>query len=322
MAAFIAMTSWQGEFTDEHDEYFAQPAPDPVVFGMPTEDDGSRDDPLLSDRSWAVSSYRPDVDALAVAPTRVVIAVGEESLPPSPDAPRSPPPSSSVSKQWCSRATTAASSVTSPATPANRRPSRTSCARSSTGPEDRHRVTEILVQEAKSRPAALRVHPDDTPFGYDAVRNRRQGALSRHVSARSTGLVTASATTTRFDRWAPAAFISVISRITSWSPRACWREPPPEHPVSLWQLAEDPGAERCQIQARAGCAVCQDEARCWWSAAAPADAWAGLSVLAARVGVPVARQPSPNSPTPYDLGSRRGAHTRIPLMQQRPQSLA
>jgi hypothetical protein len=35
---------------------------------------------LLSDRSWAVSSYRPDVDALAAAPTRVVIAVGEESL--------------------------------------------------------------------------------------------------------------------------------------------------------------------------------------------------------------------------------------------------
>ena len=76
MAAFIAMTSWRGEFTDE---YFAQPTPDPAAFGMPTEDDGSRDDPLLSDRSWAVSSYRPNVDALAAAPTRVVIAVGEES---------------------------------------------------------------------------------------------------------------------------------------------------------------------------------------------------------------------------------------------------
>src|SRR6476646_889993 len=76
MAAFIAMTSWRGEYTDE---YFARPAPDPAAFGMPTADDGSRDDPLLSDRSWAVSSYRPDVDALAAAPTRVVIAVGEES---------------------------------------------------------------------------------------------------------------------------------------------------------------------------------------------------------------------------------------------------
>src|SRR3954471_14997435 len=59
MAAFIAMTQWRGEFTDE---YFAQPAPDPAMFGMPTEDDGSRDDPLLSDRSWAVSGYRPNFD--------------------------------------------------------------------------------------------------------------------------------------------------------------------------------------------------------------------------------------------------------------------
>ncbi|MGI5207976.1 alpha/beta fold hydrolase [Spirillospora sp. CA-108201] len=76
MAAFIVMTSWQGEFTDD---YFAQPAPDPAAFGMPAEDDRSRDDPLLSDRSWAVSDYRPDVRALAAAPTRIVIAVGEES---------------------------------------------------------------------------------------------------------------------------------------------------------------------------------------------------------------------------------------------------
>ena len=77
MAAFIAMTSWRGEFTDE---YFARPAPDPAQLGMTTEDDGSRDDPLLSHRSWAVSSYRPDRDALAAAPTRIVIAVGEESM--------------------------------------------------------------------------------------------------------------------------------------------------------------------------------------------------------------------------------------------------
>jgi pimeloyl-ACP methyl ester carboxylesterase len=76
MAAFMAMTMWRGEFSDE---YFAQPAPDPAAFGMPTEDDGSRDDPLLSDRSLAITAYRPDVDALASAPTRIVIAVGEES---------------------------------------------------------------------------------------------------------------------------------------------------------------------------------------------------------------------------------------------------
>ncbi|MFF9126334.1 alpha/beta fold hydrolase [Streptomyces sp. NPDC014889] len=77
MAAFIAMTSWRGRFTDD---YFARPAPDPAAFGMPTEDDGSRDDPLLSDRSWAISSYRPDLDALTAARTTVLIAVGEETL--------------------------------------------------------------------------------------------------------------------------------------------------------------------------------------------------------------------------------------------------
>ena len=76
MAAFIAMTSWHGEFTDD---YFARPAPDPAQFGMPTDDDGSRDDPLLSDRSWAVTAYYPDVGALIAAPTRIMIAVGEES---------------------------------------------------------------------------------------------------------------------------------------------------------------------------------------------------------------------------------------------------
>ena len=77
MAGFIAMTSWQGEFTDE---YFAQAAPDPAQFRMPSEDDGSRDNPLLSDRSTAVTGYRPDFEALVAAPTRIVIAVGEESV--------------------------------------------------------------------------------------------------------------------------------------------------------------------------------------------------------------------------------------------------
>jgi pimeloyl-ACP methyl ester carboxylesterase len=76
MAAFIAMTSWRGEFTDE---YFAQPPPDPAAFGMPSEDDGSRDSPLLTDRSRPVASYRPAAEPLLAAPTRIVIAVGELS---------------------------------------------------------------------------------------------------------------------------------------------------------------------------------------------------------------------------------------------------
>src|SRR5437899_10013936 len=77
MAAFIAMTSWRGEFTDD---YFARSAPGPPRSGTATAEDGSRNDPLLSDRSSAVTSYRPDFDALTAAPTRIVIAVGEESM--------------------------------------------------------------------------------------------------------------------------------------------------------------------------------------------------------------------------------------------------
>ncbi len=68
MAAFVAMTSWEGEFTDA---YFAQPAPDPAAFGMPAEDDGSRDDPLLSDRSWAVSDHRPEASTPSTRPPPV-----------------------------------------------------------------------------------------------------------------------------------------------------------------------------------------------------------------------------------------------------------
>ncbi|SDD77621.1 alpha/beta fold hydrolase [Auraticoccus monumenti] len=77
MAAFIAMTSWQGPFTEE---FLARAPADPAALGLPTEDDGSRDDPLLSDRSDAVVGFRPDVAALTAAPTRVVVAVGEESV--------------------------------------------------------------------------------------------------------------------------------------------------------------------------------------------------------------------------------------------------
>lgn len=76
MATFIGMTMWHGEYNDS---YFSQPPPDPAQFGMPAADDGSRDDPLLSGRSWAITQYRPDFEALGAAPTRLVIAVGEES---------------------------------------------------------------------------------------------------------------------------------------------------------------------------------------------------------------------------------------------------
>ncbi|WP_278264688.1 alpha/beta hydrolase [Nocardia sp. AG03] len=76
MAAFIAMTSWPGEFTDD---YFAAPVPDPAMFGLPVDDDGNRDDPLLSQRSRAVLDHHADLRALTAAPTRIVLAYGEES---------------------------------------------------------------------------------------------------------------------------------------------------------------------------------------------------------------------------------------------------
>lgn len=76
MAAFIAFTSWPGEFTAE---FLAAPAPDPAQFGLPTGDDGSRTDPLLSGVAAPITAYRPDYDALRAAPTRVVIAAGVES---------------------------------------------------------------------------------------------------------------------------------------------------------------------------------------------------------------------------------------------------
>jgi pimeloyl-ACP methyl ester carboxylesterase len=76
MAAFIALTAWPGQFDDA---YAAQPLPDPAQFGMPTDDDGRRGDPLLSGTANAITAYRPDIAALQAAPTRVVLAAGVES---------------------------------------------------------------------------------------------------------------------------------------------------------------------------------------------------------------------------------------------------
>ena len=76
MATFVALTMWPGEFTDD---YFAQPPADPAMFGMPTDDDGSRDDMLLSERAVTVTRYDYDLDAITASPTRVVLGVGEET---------------------------------------------------------------------------------------------------------------------------------------------------------------------------------------------------------------------------------------------------
>jgi pimeloyl-ACP methyl ester carboxylesterase len=76
MAQFIALTSTEGEFTAAH---LDQPAPNPAMFGLPTEDDGGRDNVLLSGVSDPVIEYQLDPQALNAAQTRVVIAAGTES---------------------------------------------------------------------------------------------------------------------------------------------------------------------------------------------------------------------------------------------------
>jgi pimeloyl-ACP methyl ester carboxylesterase len=76
MAHFIALVSHRGPFTDD---WAQQPAPDPAMFGLPTEDDGKRDDPLLGQNIETGTEPNLDFDALRAAGTRVVIAVGAES---------------------------------------------------------------------------------------------------------------------------------------------------------------------------------------------------------------------------------------------------
>jgi pimeloyl-ACP methyl ester carboxylesterase len=76
MAKFIAIVGYEGEIPGD---YTKQPAPDPAMFGLPTEDDGSRDDALLGQNLRGCTSYQPDFDALDKAKDRIVIGVGEES---------------------------------------------------------------------------------------------------------------------------------------------------------------------------------------------------------------------------------------------------
>ncbi|MER7250892.1 alpha/beta hydrolase [Kribbella sp. NPDC000426] len=76
MAKFIAFVGYDGEVPAD---YTQQPAPDPAMFGLPTQDDGSRNDALLGQNLRGCTSYQPDFDALGKAKERIVIGVGEES---------------------------------------------------------------------------------------------------------------------------------------------------------------------------------------------------------------------------------------------------
>jgi pimeloyl-ACP methyl ester carboxylesterase len=76
MAHFMAITSHRGPFPDDIAQ---QPASDPSMFGMPTEDDGSRTDVMLAQNIINTTHYEPDFDALRAASTRIVIAAGIQS---------------------------------------------------------------------------------------------------------------------------------------------------------------------------------------------------------------------------------------------------
>ncbi|MFD4957999.1 alpha/beta fold hydrolase [Microbacterium sp. NPDC058389] len=75
MAKFIPLVMFDGALPED---YLAQPAPAPEMFGMSSEDDGRRTNPLLRNMPATVD-YRIDVDALKALGDRLVLAAGVES---------------------------------------------------------------------------------------------------------------------------------------------------------------------------------------------------------------------------------------------------
>jgi pimeloyl-ACP methyl ester carboxylesterase len=76
MAGFIALVSHRGPVPAG---YADQGPPDPAMFGLPTDDDGARDDALLGHNLVPCTHHEHDVAALRAASTRIVIGVGAES---------------------------------------------------------------------------------------------------------------------------------------------------------------------------------------------------------------------------------------------------
>jgi pimeloyl-ACP methyl ester carboxylesterase len=76
MAKFIFLVSYD---SGELPAGFTFPPVDPAQFGLPTEDDGSRDDVLIGQNLRGCTGYRIDVEALRAASTRIVLARGATS---------------------------------------------------------------------------------------------------------------------------------------------------------------------------------------------------------------------------------------------------
>jgi pimeloyl-ACP methyl ester carboxylesterase len=75
MAKFLALTRVRGPIPADFPDW----APNPADSGLPAEDDGSRDHPLLGPHMVEVARYEPDFDSLRGASTRIVVAGGAES---------------------------------------------------------------------------------------------------------------------------------------------------------------------------------------------------------------------------------------------------
>lgn len=76
MAKFIALVMVEGELTAE---YADRPDPDPAMFGMPTEDDGSRDDLMFGVNMLTLPPYEPRYETIRTGTPRVLVAVGEDT---------------------------------------------------------------------------------------------------------------------------------------------------------------------------------------------------------------------------------------------------
>ncbi|MEU9886891.1 alpha/beta hydrolase [Sphaerisporangium sp. NPDC051011] len=76
MVKFFAVAGLRGEIPADFADH---PVQNPADFGLPAEDDGSRDDPLFGQNLMTSTHYGHDFDALRAAPTRIVVGVGAES---------------------------------------------------------------------------------------------------------------------------------------------------------------------------------------------------------------------------------------------------
>src|SRR5437764_2071071 len=75
MAKFMAFTSVRGQVSPDLPNH----APNPADVGLPTEDDGGREHPLLGPHMIYVTRYEPDFDSLRGASTRIVVGGGPDT---------------------------------------------------------------------------------------------------------------------------------------------------------------------------------------------------------------------------------------------------